>query len=83
MENHEEEHEPTASEIVSHCDNDQSGGISKKEAHKCIQHYCHDHEHRRILHKEVDDVYRGLPKGTEIPNEEVIAHLKEHDAEHH
>ena len=46
---------PSPREIIETCDTDQSGGLTKEEAHACIDAHVPEEEHRQNAHKQVDE----------------------------
>ena len=51
--------EPSAKQIIETCDTDKSGGLTKEEAHACIDAHVPEGEHRQQAHQMVDEGFEA------------------------
>lgn len=71
---------PSAKQIIEHCDADKSGGLTKDEAHKCIDDNIKDKEQNEQAHKMVDEGFEDADKNGdgEVDRKELRKAMKAH-----
>merc|ERR1712216_144059 len=71
---------PSPEEIMAACDADGSGGISKQEAHDCIDEHVDDEDMNAMAHKMIDDEFARVDADGdgEVDLEEGEAEAKKH-----
>ena len=57
-----EDEGPSPREIIETCDTDNSGGLTKEEAHACIDAHVPEGEHRQNAHQQVDEGFDKADK---------------------
>merc|ERR1719453_679275 len=71
---------PTPADIIEACDADGSGGISKDEAHACIDAHISDESDNEMAHEAVDEGFDYVDKdgSGEVDEHELSAAMKAH-----
>merc|ERR1711907_65536 len=71
---------PSAADIIEACDADQSGGISKEEAHACIDAHISDESDNEEAHEAVDEHFDDVDKdgSGEVDEHELGEAMKAH-----
>merc|ERR1719473_205131 len=72
---------PTPADVIDACDKNGSGGISRKEAHACIDEYISDPEENAMAHKMVKKHFGDVDRDNsgEVDEHELSAAMKAHE----
>merc|ERR1719326_906488 len=72
---------PTPADIIDACDKDGSGGITRKEAHACIDEYISEPEENAMAHKMVKKHFGDVDRDNsgEVDEHELSAAMKAHE----
>jgi len=71
---------PSPEDIMKACDTDQSGGISKQEAHACVDAHLKDADDNAMAHQMIDDEFARVDANGdgEVDMDEGEAEMKKH-----